>query len=303
MESLLGLLFIWVCSFCISFISLRRLWTINIDQRIAELKQIRIRSLVGSGIDQTDSMANTLQFFSRLSMPKDVLVSSKLKNRFFNAGLHGERPPVIYYSAKTILSLIIPCSSFLYSFYHEHSIAYAMSLAVGLAIIGYWIPDFILNYLIRKRQEELVRSFPDALDLVRICVASGLGLDAAIARVGSEIQLESPTLAQEFDQLSLELRAGTSRNQALANLASRTGLKDIEALVAMLKQANQFGTNVTEALQVFADDLRNKRKMRTQELAAKIPVKISIPIILCIFPALFVVILGPAIVSLFNAFR
>lgn len=276
---------------------------INLDNRIAKLKQTGTNSLVNGHMNQANSMSNTLQFFSKLSMPSNMLLGSKLKTRFFNAGLHGEKPLVIYYSAKTILSLIIPCVSFLYSFYQDHSITYAMSLAVGLAIIGYWVPDFILGYLIRRRQKELVHSFPDALDLVRICVASGLGLDAAITRVGSEIKLESSTLAQEFDQLSLELRAGTSRNQALANLANRTGLKDIEALVAMLKQANQFGTNVTEALQVFADDLRNKRKMRTQEMAAKIPVKISIPIILCIFPALFVVILGPAIISLFNAFR
>ena len=303
MESFIGLLLIWVCSFSVIFLILRRFWLINIDQRISQLKQIQMSSFVNGSKDQSDSITNTLQFFSRFSMSSNVLLNSKLKTKLYNAGLHGEKPLIIYYSVKTILTLIIPCVSFLYSFYHDHSITYALSLAVGLSIVGYWIPDFILKYLIRKRQEELLHSFPDALDLVRICVASGLGLDAAITRVGSEIQLESPTLAQEFDQLGLELRAGTSRNQALANLATRTGLKDIDALVGMLKQANQFGTNVTEALQVFADDLRNKRRMHTQELAAKIPVKISIPIILCIFPALFVVILGPAIISLFNAFR
>ena len=101
----------------------------------------------------------------------------------------------------------------------------------------------------------------------------------------------------------LELRAGISRENALNNLAMRTGLKDIEALVAMLKQANRFGTNVTEALHIFSEDLRAKRKTRAQEIAAKIPVKISLPIILCIFPALFVVILGPAIIGLVNTIR
>mgnify|MGYP000423216712 FL=1 len=148
-----------------------------------------------------------------------------------------------------------------------------------------------------------MNSFPDALDLVRICVGCGLGLDAAITRVGEEIRLVSPELAEEFEQLSLELRAGSSRENALSNLAMRTGLKDIEALVAMLKQASRFGTNVTEALLIFSADLRAKRKTRAQEIAAKIPVKISMPIILCIFPALFVVILGPAIISLVNTLR
>ena len=303
MESLFWLMLIWLGTFLLSFMLLKRMWTINLHHRLEKLKQIRLRSMANLNDGQSGSMANTLQFFSHFSMSGDMLVSAKLKTRFFNAGLHGEKPVMVYFAVKTILTFIIPCISFLYSYYQDHSLTYALVLAIGLALMGYWIPDLVLNYWIRKRQEELVHSFPDALDLVRICVASGLGLDAAITRVGSEIKLESPVLAQEFDQLSLELRAGTSRNQALANLAMRTGLKDIEALVAMLKQANQFGTNVTEALQVFADDLRYKRKMRTQELAAKIPVKISIPIILCIFPALFVVILGPAIVSLFNTLR
>lgn len=297
------LLLIWFSTFFLSLLILKHVWMLNFNRRFEELRQIRFRSVASLNNSQNSHIKNTLEFFSRFSMPSDVMVSAKLKARFFHAGLHGEKSFVLYFSAKTILTLIIPCISFFYSFYHDHSLAYALMMAVGLAFMGYWIPDLVLSYRIRNRQEELIRSFPDALDLVRICVASGLGLDAAIARVGAEIQLESPILAQEFDQLSLELRAGTSRNQALANFAMRTGLKDIEALVAMLKQANQFGTNVTEALQVFAEDLRNKRKTRTQELAAKIPVKISIPIILCIFPALFVVILGPAIVSLFGTLR
>ncbi len=300
MNAFWELLLIWIGTFLISYFMMRTLWGVNINQRLEKLKTFRLQSFVSNHQGQIGTMAETLQFFSRFSMPTDVLVNKKLKTRFFNAGLHGERPFIIYFSAKTILVLIIPCISFLYSFYQNHSMNDAFILAIGLAIAGYWIPDLILNHQIRKRQEELVHSFPDALDLVRICVASGLGLDAAITRVGNEIRIESPILAEEFEQLSLELRAGTSRNQALTNLAMRTGLKDIQALVAMLKQANQFGTNVTEALQVFAEDLRTKRKMQAQELAAKIPVKISIPIILCIFPSLFVVILGPAIVSLFN---
>lgn len=303
MDGLLWLILIWLGSFFFSFILLQWVWTTNLNRRLDGLKQIRIRSRANYSDNPNGPIENTLHFFSRFSMPSDILLNKGLKTRLFNAGYHGEKTVVLYFATKTMLTFVIPCISFLYSYYQNHSLSNALLLAIGLAIIGYWIPDLLLKHMIRKRQEELIHRFPDALDLVRICVASGLGLDAAISRVGGEIRIESPTLAKEFDQLSLELRAGTSRNQALANLAMRTGLKDIEALVAMLKQANQFGTNVTDALQVFAEDLRNKRKMRMQESAAKIPVKISIPIILCIFPSLFVVILGPAIVSLLNALR
>ena len=290
MDGLLWLMLIWLGSFFFSFILLQWVWTTNLNRRLDGLKQIRIRSIANFSDNPNGLIENTLHFFSRFSMPSDVLLNKGLKTRFFNAGLHGEKKAILYFATKTMLTFVIPCISFIFSYYQNHSLSNALFLAIGLAIIGYWLPDLLLKHMIHKRQEELIHRFPDALDLVRICVASGLGLDAAISRVGGEIRIESPTLAKEFDQLTLELRAGTSRNQALANLAMRTGLKDIEALVAMLKQANQFGTNVTDALQIFAEDLRNKRKMRMQELAAKIPVKISIPIILCIFPSLFVVI-------------
>jgi len=156
----------------------------------------------------------------------------------------------------------------------------------------------LLNARIRQRQRELFESFPDALDLIRVCVSAGLGLDAAIARVGQELKIKSQALAEEFRLLSLELRAGASRAQALRNLSKRTGVDDINALVAMLIQAERFGTNVSDSLRVHADALRTKRQLRAQEQAAKIPVKLTIPMALCILPALFIVAVGPAAINI-----
>ena len=153
-------------------------------------------------------------------------------------------------------------------------------------------------YRTKARQRQIFDSFPNALDLMRVCISAGLGLDAAIDRVGKELRIESKALAEEFHTLNLELRTGATHENALKNLATRTGVEDIRALVGMLIQTEHFGTSVAEALRVHADGLRSKRTLRAQEAAAKIPVKLTIPMILCIFPALMVVVLGPAILSI-----
>jgi len=129
-----------------------------------------------------------------------------------------------------------------------------------------------------------------------------LGLDSAVERVGREIQIESEALAQEFYLLGLELRAGATRANALRNLALRIGLTDIDALVAMLIQADRFGTSVAESLKVQSESLRNKRRLRAEEAAAKLPVKILMPLIFCVFPALLMVLLGPAIINVSEVF-
>jgi tight adherence protein C len=157
-----------------------------------------------------------------------------------------------------------------------------------------------LRYRIKARKEQIFNTFPDALDLIRICVSSGLGLDAAIARVGNELSISSKALSEEFHQLNLELRAGATRENALKNLATRSGVEDIQSLVSMLIQSIRFGTSVSESLRIHAEGLRSKRKLKAQEAAAKIPAKLSIPMILCIFPALFVVILGPSVLRILH---
>ena len=169
-----------------------------------------------------------------------------------------------------------------------------------LAAIGYYLPNAALAHMIARRQRELFEAFPDALDLMRVCIEAGLGMDAAIERVGREMQLESPALSEEFHLVSLELRAGASRTDALRNLALRVAIEDIDAMVAMLVQADRFGTSIAESLRVHAESLRTRRRLIAEEAAAKLPVKLLVPLIFCVFPALLTVLLGPAAINVYR---
>ncbi len=180
----------------------------------------------------------------------------------------------------------------------SHSLVTDLVGGGHFSFAGYFLPNGILDRMVAKRQHELFMAFPDALDLLRVCVEAGLGLDAAIKRVGQEIQLESHALAQEFSLLGLELRAGASRNNALRNLALRIGLEDINSLVSMLIQADRFGTSMADSLRVHSESLRSKRRIKAEEAAAKLPVKILLPLIFCVFPSLLTVLMGPAVINI-----
>jgi tight adherence protein C len=145
------------------------------------------------------------------------------------------------------------------------------------------------------------KALPDALDMLVVSVEAGLGLNQALVRVSEEIYRLSPVLSEQLALVNLEIRAGTSREEALRNLAERTGLQDISSLVGMLIQTDRFGTSVAQALRVHADTMRTKRRQRAEEAAAKTTIKMVFPLVFCIFPALFVVILGPALIQIYKA--
>jgi tight adherence protein C len=176
-----------------------------------------------------------------------------------------------------------------------------LKLVLGLATVGYFIPNIYLARRISSRKREVFESFPDAMDLIIVCVESGLGLDSAMSKVGQEMYKRSPILGAELHLVNLELRAGSTRERALKNLAIRTGVEEIEGLVATLVQSDRFGTSVADSLRVHADTLRTKRRLRAEEAAAKIALKLLIPLTFCIFPALLVVLLGPAVLSISHA--
>lgn len=238
-----------------------------------------------------------------LSTPKEEAKVLPIRMKFITAGYHSDLPVLLYFSGKTVLTFLLPIFFLIYLMLStgKSSFAQASFTGVCLAALGYYSPDLYLNYKIKQRQREIFETFPDALDLMRVCVSAGLGLDAALARVGKEIEFNSAALAEEFHELNLQLRAGMSRQEALRNMAERTGVEDVGSLVSMLIQSERFGTSVSESLKVHADSLRIKRKMLAQETAGKIPVKLTIPMILCIFPAIFVVVLGPAIIQIIRA--
>jgi tight adherence protein C len=170
-------------------------------------------------------------------------------------------------------------------------------LALGAAAFGYVLPGMALARVAKRRQHRLRLSLPDALDLLVVSVEAGLGLDQAIQRVGDELAFAHRELSEELRLINLELRAGTARAEALHNLATRTGVDDISSLVAMLVQTDKFGTSVAQSLRVHSETLRTKRRQRAEEAAAKTGVKMVFPLVICIFPAVWVVTIGPAAIK------
>jgi tight adherence protein C len=229
---------------------------------------------------------------------------SALRLRFGHAGWRSPVALQIYFISKTLLTVLLPTLawSVLNAQGWPTNPMLRMALVVAAAAVGYYLPDAVLRLRIQRRQLELLHAFPDALDLLRLCVQAGLGLDAAIERVGREMRHARPILSEEFALTGLALRAGSSRAEALRNLSQRVGLKDIDALVSMLIQADRFGTSVSESLAVYADALRIQRRLRAEEAAAKLPVKLLIPLIFCVFPSLLTVLLGPVVVTLARQF-
>ena len=174
-----------------------------------------------------------------------------------------------------------------------------MSMYFGA--MGYLLPSIIVGRRIKQRQKEMQKALPDALDMLVVSVEAGLGLNQAMVRVSEEIYRISPVLSEQLGLVNLEIRAGTAGEEALRNLAERTGLQDISSLVGMLIQTDRFGTSVAQALRVHADTMRTKRRQRAEEAAAKTTIKMIFPLVFCIFPALFVVILGPALIQIYKA--
>ncbi|HEY6444559.1 MAG TPA: type II secretion system F family protein [Candidatus Acidoferrales bacterium] len=168
---------------------------------------------------------------------------------------------------------------------------------LGALILGYLLPELWLVWRVHARQQRLRLGLPDALDLLVICVEAGLGLDQSLMRVAEELRITHPELSDEITLVNLEMRVGKTRLDALRELARRTGLEDIKALVAMLIQTERFGTSVAQSLRVHSDDLRMKRRQRAEEMSAKTTVKMVPPLVFFIFPALMVVILGPAVIA------
>ncbi len=180
------------------------------------------------------------------------------------------------------------------SLIHSNTIFWALSLAAVL----YLVPDMWLKTKIRKRRERIRKSLPDALDLLVICVEAGLGLDQAMLRVGQELIISHPDIHQEFMQVNLEQLAGKPRLEAWKSAADRTKIPEFSLFVSMLTQADRFGTPIVRALSRFGDEIRLKRRQRAEEMAAKTKIKILFPLVLFIFPCIFIVLLAPAVLNI-----
>lgn len=228
------------------------------------------------------------------------LAPSPLQIRLLNAGLRHHLALPVFLGLKTALTFFLPVVLALLSWLTKAAwpdLVFWSGLMASAAV-GYYTPDVVLHMRVQRQQKILFHAVPDALDLMRLCVQAGLGLDAAIERVGREMRLSYPQLSDEFALTGLELRAGSSRAEALRHLSMRMGLPDMEGLVAILIQADRFGTSIAESLEVHSDALRTKRRLIAEEAAAKLPIKLLIPLIFCVFPALMTVLLGPVVISI-----
>jgi tight adherence protein C len=211
--------------------------------------------------------------------------------------LAGYRQPYhveIFYAVRLLLPAVTAIAVSL--FVHDSTIFWF----VAGVLIAYYLPDLFVTSLIKKRRERVRLGLPDALDLLAICMEAGLGLDQALMRVGAELTDTHPDLADEFNLISLEQRAGTPRIEAWRHMAERTKLEIVSAFVSMLVQTDKFGTPISKALAVFSDSLRTQRRQKAEELAAKTTIKMVFPLVLFIFPSMFIVLLAPAVISIIH---
>jgi tight adherence protein C len=236
--------------------------------------------------------------FARLSLPAGAWEGSPLRLKFLNAGIRRDDARLMYFAAKSLLPIAFAGIAFVTVRAVSSTFGLTLLLYVMVAaLIGCYLPNLALSRTISRRRREIFDNFPDAADLMLICVEAGLGMDAALTKVADEMRRKSMALAEELHLTNLEMRAGGTREQSLRNLALRTGLDELNTFASMLTQADRFGTSIGDSLRVFSDDLRYKRQIRAEEAAAKVPTKILIPLVLCIFPSIIMVIMGPAAIQ------
>jgi tight adherence protein C len=237
-------------------------------------------------------------------LPSSPRTTRRLRRRLMRAGYYNDSAPAIFNAIRLVSAITLPVLMFfLLTGVFRQPVTFAvMGLTLTWAGFGIFLPSFTLSRMIANRQHRIRRALPDALDLMVVCVEAGLGLNAAFNRVGQEMDLVEPALAYELAITNREIRAGKAREEALRNLGDRTGVEDLKSLVAMLVQTDRFGTSIAESLRVFADSMRIKRRQRAEEQVAKAAVKLLFPLLFFIFPALLIVLMGPALIKIYDLF-
>lgn len=250
-----------------------------------------------------ERVSRAIRPLGKLSMPESGFEGSALRRRFLNAGIRGAAAPAVYFGTKTVLAIGLPLLTFVVLSLFMPTKASGNSLLFWLlvaAALGYYLPNIVLSRLVFLRQREVFENFPDALDLMTVCMEAGLGTEAALNRVADDMVHKSEVLSDEMRLVNLELRAGAPRERALRNLAIRTGVEEVDGFVSMIIQAERFGTSIAQSLRVHADMLRTRRRQKAEEAAAKIALKLLFPLIFFIFPSLMLVLMGPAMIQIYR---
>jgi tight adherence protein C len=245
------------------------------------------RTIRGKEVARDKVLTLARAFRARLGLSED----EKLRQRFVTAGFKGGSQIDVYFTARFVGPLAGILGG---TFIHTNTAFWCLALAG----VGYLLPDIWLTRMVNKRKLKIQKGIPDAIDLLVICVEAGLGLDQALLRIGQEIAVSYPELNEEFNQINLEQRAGKPRLDAWQSMADRTKLEEFASLVTMLQQTDRFGTPIVRALSRYSEEIRQARRQRAEEAAAKTKVKILFPLVFFIFPCLFIVLLAPAVITL-----
>jgi tight adherence protein C len=271
-----------------------------------------IRRRVGTGrVERKSEKGRTLVWINTMLgpvahyvLPQDEIERSKINEKLVHAGYRSPNAVQNFYSIKTILAVALPVIVLLVTrWFPNLTLQMELTYAAIGAAVGLLVPNIVLEKIKENRMKLLRNAFPDALDMLVVCVEAGLGLSQALQRVSDELVVSHPELAQELALVNAEIRAGVDRVAALKNLAHRTGLDDVKGLVSLLVQTIRFGTSIAESLRVYSDEFRDRRMQKAEEQAAKMGVKMVFPLIVFLFPSFFLVGVGPAVIGLVSVFR
>jgi tight adherence protein C len=305
------LLIIAISTFvCISLGMLGVYWVLNRPQSAAteRLKRLGERGTapVAAVAVSLEEDKSTSELTQRLATPLSKLLppsaaeAKKLQKQLMQAGFRSSTAPVTFRAIQLCTLAGLPAAVALLCALLARPINSAVLYILFAFVIGFFLPRYVLQRMIRSRQQLVRWGLADALDLMVISIEAGLGLNAAMMKVSTELKEVHPDICEEFEMANLEIRVGRDRDEALRNLADRTGVDDLRSLVAMLIQTDRFGTSIARAIRAFSDSLRTKRRQRAEQAAQKAAVKLLFPLACFLFPTLFIAILGPAALQLMD---
>jgi len=273
-----------------------------VSERREELRAKHHAALSKRNILRAEPVSFMKQTVDRLKL-SNILESPNTRDKLVRAGYRGQAPLIMFMFFRFVMPFIVFVAALLYLFVITH-LSWApwmkAGAALGAALVGFYLPDLFVSNKAQHRQESIMHAFPDALDLLLICVESGMSIEAAFTRVASEVGSQSVELAEEFGLTTAELSYLPERRQAFENLAKRCGHPGVKAIAAALNQAEKYGTPLGQALRVCAQENREMRMSEAEKKAAALPAKLTVPMIVFFLPCLFVVILGPAIMRVMH---
>jgi len=269
-------------------------WAAPERKRLRDL-EVSSTGVLRDGVELVDTPIPALRQLAK-AMPKSPKDLGRLRRQLATAGYYDLRSAVYFSAAKFVCPVVFGVVALFFV-----GVSDGWMMAAAIAGLGYYVPEFALKRKIRARKKSIVNGLPDALDLMIVCIEAGSSLDQSIVKASDELEMSHPNIAEELRFITTEIRAGKPRLEAFKNFGERTDVDDVRSLVTMLTQTDRFGTSVAQALRIHAETSRTKRRQRAEERAAKVGVKLVFPLVLFIFPSIYVVCLGPVAIAIFRA--